>query len=73
MMSSNQRILPYRRLGRVIFRMGLWNRPKARGGGQSEWALLSFFGRANYNYDNKYLLTATLRRDGTSRISSKLS
>lgn len=40
------------------------------GGGQSEWALLSFFGRANYNYDNKYLLTATLRRDGTSRIST---
>ncbi|MDR0546726.1 MAG: TonB-dependent receptor [Dysgonamonadaceae bacterium] len=39
------------------------------GGGQSAWALLSFFGRANYNYDNRYLLTATLRRDGTSRIS----
>lgn len=39
------------------------------GGGESEWALLSFFGRVNYNYDNKYLLTATVRRDGTSRIS----
>ncbi|NDW11049.1 TonB-dependent receptor [Dysgonomonas sp. 520] len=40
------------------------------GGGKSEWALLSFFGRANYNYDDRYLLTATIRRDGTSRISS---
>lgn len=40
------------------------------GGGKSEWALLSFFGRANYNYDDKYLLTATVRRDGTSRLSS---
>ena len=40
------------------------------GGSQSEWALLSFFGRVNYNFDNKYLLTATVRRDGTSRIST---
>ncbi|WP_442794833.1 SusC/RagA family TonB-linked outer membrane protein [Pelobium manganitolerans] len=41
------------------------------GGGRSEWSLLSFFGRVNYSYDNKYLLTATVRRDGTSRIASK--
>lgn len=40
------------------------------GGGKSEWALLSFFGRANYNYADKYLLTATIRQDGTSRLSS---
>lgn len=39
------------------------------GGSRNDWALLSFFGRANYSYDNKYLLTATVRRDGTSRIS----
>ncbi len=38
------------------------------GGNASEWALLSFIGRANYMYDNKYLLTATLRRDGSSRF-----
>ena len=31
--------------------------------------LLSFFGRVNYTYDTKYLLTATLRRDGSSRFS----
>ncbi len=29
-------------------------------------ALMSFFGRAQYNYDNKYYLTATVRRDGSS-------
>lgn len=40
------------------------------GGSRSEWALLSYFGRVNYAYENKYLLTATVRRDGTSRISS---
>ncbi|ARS39036.1 hypothetical protein CA265_04825 [Sphingobacteriaceae bacterium GW460-11-11-14-LB5] len=30
--------------------------------------ILSFFGRMNYDYDGKYLLTATLRRDGYSRL-----
>ena len=37
-------------------------------GNASEWALLSFFGRANYFYKDKYLLTATIRRDGSSRF-----
>ena len=31
--------------------------------------LVSFFGRLNYSFDNKYLLTFTLRDDGTSRFS----
>ncbi len=35
-----------------------------------EWALLSFIGRANYDYKSKYLVTATLRRDGSSRFGS---
>jgi TonB-linked SusC/RagA family outer membrane protein len=38
------------------------------GGNASEWALLSFFGRANYTYKDCYLLTATMRRDGSSRF-----
>ncbi|MBM1106256.1 TonB-dependent receptor [Aurantibacter crassamenti] len=39
-------------------------------GGQiiSEWSLLSFMGRLNYSYDSKYLLTATVRKDGSSRF-----
>lgn len=41
------------------------------GGSASEWALLSFIGRANYSYDNKYLVTATLRRDGSSKFGSE--
>jgi TonB-linked SusC/RagA family outer membrane protein len=40
------------------------------GGSASEWALLSFIGRANYTYNNKYLLTATIRRDGSSKFGS---
>jgi TonB-linked SusC/RagA family outer membrane protein len=38
------------------------------GGGQSGYSLLSFFGKANYVYDNRYLLSATVRRDGSSRF-----
>ena len=38
---------------------------------EERWAstLLSFFGRVNYTFDSKYLLSATLRRDGSSRFS----
>jgi TonB-dependent starch-binding outer membrane protein SusC len=31
--------------------------------------LISFFARVNYNFDEKYLFTATVRRDGSSRFS----
>ncbi|MDN3668925.1 TonB-dependent receptor [Echinicola jeungdonensis] len=30
--------------------------------------LISMYGRVNYNYDNRYFLTATVRRDGSSRF-----
>jgi TonB-linked SusC/RagA family outer membrane protein len=36
---------------------------------KSEFYLISFFGRADYTFKNKFLLTATLRNDGTSRFS----
>ena len=32
--------------------------------------LISMYGRVNYNYADKYLLTATVRRDGSSRFGS---
>ena len=34
----------------------------------TNYGLVSYFGRANYNYDDKYLLSATLRADGSSRF-----
>ncbi|MBD2753671.1 SusC/RagA family TonB-linked outer membrane protein [Spirosoma validum] len=33
-----------------------------------QWTLNSFMGRINYDYKDKYLVTATLRRDGSSRF-----
>ena len=34
----------------------------------NEWSLLSYLGRVNYSYKGKYLLTGTVRRDGSSRF-----
>ncbi|MEO9004600.1 MAG: TonB-dependent receptor, partial [Ginsengibacter sp.] len=36
-----------------------------------KWTLLSLLGRVNYAFENKYLLTAAVRRDGSSKFSSK--
>ncbi|MHA8060846.1 SusC/RagA family TonB-linked outer membrane protein [Aquirufa beregesia] len=35
-----------------------------------EWTLLSYMGRLNYDYKEKYLITATLRADGSSRFGA---
>jgi len=37
---------------------------------QSEHILASYLARLNYDFDSKYLLSATVRRDGSSRLSS---
>jgi len=41
----------------------------AYGGGASD-ALLSYFAKANYSFDDKYLLSATIRRDGSSKFGA---
>lgn len=55
---------------------GLYN-GGAAGQGQSAVAstqngstLISFFGRMNYDFDNKYILTASLRREGSSKFGA---
>lgn len=37
---------------------------------QGSWSLQSYFARANYTYDDKYSVTASVRTDGSSRIAS---
>ncbi|MBN8820798.1 MULTISPECIES: TonB-dependent receptor [unclassified Spirosoma] len=39
-------------------------------GGKEEWSLLSYLGRINYGYKERYLLTAAVRRDGSSRFAA---
>ena len=38
---------------------------------KSKNVLMSFFGRANYSYKDKYLLTATLRADASSKLAKE--
>lgn len=38
------------------------------GSGGSTWGILSFFGRVAYNFDSKYLVTANIRYDGSSKL-----
>jgi len=40
------------------------------GSGSGSFAVESYFGRVNYNFDNRYLLTATLRADGSSTFGA---
>lgn len=42
----------------------LWN-----GSGASEWALFSVFGSVNYNYDNRFFATGSLREDASSQFA----
>lgn len=41
------------------------------GGGYSEHTVASLFARLNYDLMNRYMLTATVRRDGSSRFGSE--
>ena len=42
----------------------VWN-----GGSASEWALFSVFGSVNYNYDNRFFVTGSIRGDASSRFA----
>uniref|UniRef100_A0AB33JGH2 TonB-dependent receptor n=1 Tax=Prevotella sp. GTC17259 TaxID=3236795 RepID=A0AB33JGH2_9BACT len=55
---------PFENLGND--NLGLGATPSQVGTNRYEKKLLSFFARANYNFDNRYLLTATLRADGST-------
>lgn len=38
-------------------------------GGREEWALLSYFGRLDYSFADRYLLSVNFRSDGSSKFS----
>lgn len=41
------------------------------GGAKNDGTIESYFGRATYSYDNRYALTLSLRRDGSSKFFGK--
>ena len=49
----------------------IWAANQLNTGGtwRSEWASVSFFGRATYDFKGKYYLTASVRRDGSSKLA----
>ncbi|MEO6723048.1 MAG: TonB-dependent receptor [Ferruginibacter sp.] len=45
--------------------------PGTNEGGSGPWGMESYLGRLNYNYDNRYVVTGTVRRDGSSNFGSE--
>ena len=44
--------------------------PLTATGSKTEWGLAGFFGRVGYIYDDKYIASFTIRRDGSSRFGT---
>lgn len=55
--------------------VGYWNVKNAAtrdaSNGYSKWTMLSGVARVMYNYADRYMLTGTLRADGSSRFTNK--
>ena len=50
-----------------IHSLNVGNEATAQNGdGQGGWSIESYYGRLNYNFDDRYLATATFRADGSS-------
>ncbi len=52
-----------------VLNVGLDDETKDNSGSRSQWALLSYFGRLNYNFKERYLFEANIRFDGSSRFA----
>lgn len=52
----------------TLWDMGSGTNAVTPSSGSSQWALMSYLGRVNYNLDEKYLVTASFRADGSSRF-----
>lgn len=51
------------------YNFGLANTLSSANGTYTKWGLLSYMGRINYNYDDRFLFTITARADGSSRLA----
>jgi TonB-dependent starch-binding outer membrane protein SusC len=51
-----------------VFDINAGAAPGTNEGGSGDWGMESYLGRISYNYDNKYLVMANYRRDGSSRF-----
>lgn len=51
-----------------VFTIIGYNQELTNSGDWDQWSMVSVFAKANYTYDRRYLLEATVRRDGSSRF-----
>ncbi|RKU68344.1 SusC/RagA family TonB-linked outer membrane protein [Parabacteroides sp. AF17-3] len=51
-----------------LFAIGGYNQELTNKGDWDRWSMISMFAKANYTFDSRYLLEATVRRDGSSRF-----
>lgn len=52
----------------MVIDAGADTKTLTNGGNKSAWSVFSVFGKADYNFSDKYLLSATIRRDASSRF-----
>ncbi len=65
--SANVQGLPVESL--EFYNLGQANTINSVGSGYSKWAILSYMGRINYSFDDRFLVTFTGRFDGSSRFA----
>jgi TonB-linked SusC/RagA family outer membrane protein len=53
-----------------FYNLGAASQVSGVGSGLVQWTLLSYMGRVNYVFDDRFLLTATIRADGSSRFGA---
>ena len=51
-----------------LFTIGGYNQELTNSGDWDQWAMMSYFAKANYTYDSRYLVELTMRSDGSSRF-----
>lgn len=54
-----------------FMQIGAGTGTRNNGGGKSQWSVFSLFGKADYNYGDRYLASFTIRRDANSRFAKK--
>lgn len=50
------------------YNLGLGSSPQTPNSNQNEWTLVSYLGRVNYTFNDRYLVTGSIRADGDSKF-----
>ena len=51
-----------------LFAIGGYNQELTNSGNWDQWSMISIFAKANYTFNDRYLVEGTVRRDGSSRF-----